>query len=75
MALTQREFEQMAGAVERMSARNGYRIPMPHESLTAREENLLLEELGFTQRPDTDPPRKLTDVSDDILTEFERRRR
>jgi hypothetical protein len=75
MALTQREFEQMAGAVERMSARNGYRIVMPGESLTAREENLLLEELGFTKRPDTDPPRRVKDVSDDILTEFERRRR
>jgi len=74
MALTQREFEQTAGAVERMVLRTG-RIVMPHESLTAHEENILLEELGFTKRPDTDPPRKVTDVSDDILTEFERRRR
>ena len=64
----------MAGAVERMSLRNG-RIVMPHESLTAREENLLLDELGFTKRPDTDPPRRVQDVSDDILKEFERRRR
>ena len=63
----------MAGAVERMSLRTG-RIVMPHESLTAREENLLLEELGFTKRPDTDPPRRVQDVSDDILKEFERRR-
>lgn len=73
MDLTQREWEQMAGAVERMSLRTG-RIVMPHESLTAREENLLLEELGFTKRPDTDPPRRVQDVSDDILKEFERRR-
>lgn len=74
MALTQREFGQMAGAVERTVLRTG-RIVMPHESLTAREENILLEELGFTKRPDTDPPRRVQDVSDDILKEFERRRR
>jgi hypothetical protein len=64
----------MAGAVERTVLRTG-RIVMPHESLTAREENILLEELGFTKRPDTDPPRRVQDVSDDILKEFERRRR
>lgn len=74
MELTDREWERMTAAIERMSARNGYRIPMPGETLTAREQNLLLDELGFPTKPDTDPPRRVRDVSADILREFERRR-
>lgn len=75
MALTNREFNEMAAAVERMSARNGYRIPVAGEQLSRREQNLLREELGWPVLPPGRPSRTMEEVSVDLETEFVRRRR
>ncbi len=72
MALRPREVEKLALAIERWQLRTGRSVP--DDELSVRDENILLEELGFDKRPDTDPPRNVKDVSDDILSEFERRR-
>ena len=73
MALTPREQLQIAEACEKTSLEIG-RVPSVEDGLTVREQNIFRKHLGMPQIADTEPTRKIADVSDDVEREFERRR-